>query len=78
MNNNSQEWSIIILDLVDWLTYTTWLFCVGGSPGAPDGPYAWGYCFVRQKDKNLICEPQKGPCPPGKVYYGRGPIQLTQ
>ncbi|KAK3413695.1 hypothetical protein EUGRSUZ_I02240, partial [Eucalyptus grandis] len=22
----------------------------GGSKGAPDGPYAWGYCFVEERE----------------------------
>jgi chitinase len=39
----------------------------GGWPAAPDGPYAWGYCFVKEKD----------PSPDFGRYYGRGPIQLT-
>ncbi|KAJ7953208.1 Chitinase [Quillaja saponaria] len=49
----------------------------GGWGSAPDGPYAWGYCFVREKNRAAYCDPSKGPCPPGKLYYGRGPIQLT-
>ncbi|XP_059623389.1 endochitinase-like isoform X2 [Cornus florida] len=52
----------------------------GGSgwPGAPDGPYAWGYCFVRERNEpDYHCDSRKGPCPPGKKYFGRGPIQLT-
>ena len=56
-----------------------WLFCVGGGgwASAPDGPYAWGYCFVRETKMETYCD-DKAPCPPGKKYYGRGPIQLTQ
>ena len=53
-------------------------FCVGGWAAAPDGPYAWGYCFVREKERNAYCDPSKGPCAAGRLYYGRGPIQLTQ
>lgn len=34
----------------------------GGWSAAPDGPYAWGYCFKESKS------PDK--------YHGRGPIQL--
>ncbi|KAM7520004.1 hypothetical protein LguiB_018966 [Lonicera macranthoides] len=37
----------------------------GGWPTAPDGPFAWGYCFVREVGQS------------GPSYYGRGPIQLT-
>ncbi|KAM7516051.1 hypothetical protein LguiA_005634 [Lonicera macranthoides] len=36
-----------------------------GWPTAPDGPFAWGYCFVREGSQS------------GPGYYGRGPIQLT-
>jgi len=50
----------------------------GGAPTSPDGPYAWGYCFVTERDKsNRYCD-GSAPCPAGKSYYGRGPIQLTQ
>ncbi|KAG5069628.1 hypothetical protein JHK85_002005 [Glycine max] len=50
----------------------------GGWPNAPDGPYAWGYCFVTERDKsNNYCEISKAPCASGKSYYGRGPLQLT-
>nr|AAD34596.1 endochitinase precursor [Humulus lupulus] len=49
----------------------------GGWGDAPDGPYAWGYCFVSEKDQKVNCDPNRGPCAPGKSYYGRGPIQLT-
>ncbi|XP_027360535.1 endochitinase-like [Abrus precatorius] len=49
----------------------------GGAASSPDGPYAWGYCFVTERDKsNTYCDAGT-PCPPGKSYYGRGPIQLT-
>ncbi|KAK4278158.1 hypothetical protein QN277_016044 [Acacia crassicarpa] len=50
----------------------------GGSPTAPDGPYAWGYCFIREIERSTYCQPSRQyPCAPGKQYYGRGPIQLT-
>ncbi|PRQ47265.1 putative chitinase [Rosa chinensis] len=49
----------------------------GGWPSAPDGPYAWGYCFVNQNDQDVHCTNPEYPCAPGKKYYGRGPIQLT-
>ncbi|BAT99906.1 hypothetical protein LR48_Vigan06g055300 [Vigna angularis] len=49
----------------------------GGAPTLPDGSYAWGYCFVTERDKsNSYCD-GNAPCPAGKSYYGRGPIQLT-
>ncbi|WOK92859.1 pathogenesis-related protein 3 [Canna indica] len=52
----------------------------GGWPTAPDGPYSWGYCFLREKDNPPdYCTPdQQWSCIPGQKYYGRGPIQLTQ
>lgn len=51
----------------------------GGKKGAPDGPYAWGYCFVEERDRSRdYCDPKSGwPCAPGRKYYGRGPIQIT-
>ncbi|XP_004287744.1 PREDICTED: endochitinase-like [Fragaria vesca subsp. vesca] len=51
----------------------------GGSgwAGAPDGPYAWGYCFVNEITQDVRCTSPEYPCAPGKKYYGRGPIQLT-
>ena len=55
------------------------IFCVGGWPSAPDGPYAWGYCFITENNKETYCTPSiDWPCTPSKQYYGRGPIQLTQ
>ncbi|PON49987.1 Glycoside hydrolase [Parasponia andersonii] len=50
----------------------------GGWGEAPDGPYAWGYCHVRELNQGVYCDTGRGPCAPGKSYYGRGPIQLTQ
>ncbi|GLT44667.1 hypothetical protein SLA2020_185520 [Shorea laevis] len=50
----------------------------GGWPAAPDGPYAWGYCLIREENNPpAYCSSTEWPCPPGKQYYGRGPIQLT-
>ncbi|MBA0702557.1 hypothetical protein Goari_020669 [Gossypium aridum] len=50
----------------------------GGWPTAPDGPYAWGYCFIReQNNPGAYCTPGSWPCAPGRQYFGRGPIQLT-
>ncbi|XP_058767420.1 endochitinase-like [Vicia villosa] len=50
----------------------------GGWSSAPDGPYAWGYCFVNQLDsRGDFCASRDWPCAPGKSYHGRGPIQLT-
>ncbi|XP_021743665.1 basic endochitinase-like [Chenopodium quinoa] len=49
----------------------------GGWATAPDGPYSWGYCFLREQgNPPAYCDPGS-PCPAGKMYYGRGPIQLT-
>ncbi|XP_062086748.1 probable inactive chitinase-like protein LaCIC [Humulus lupulus] len=51
----------------------------GGWPTAPDGPYSWGYCFVRERDPpSNYCEPRPSyPCASGRQYYGRGPMQLS-
>ena len=51
----------------------------GGWPTAPDGPYAWGYCFVREQgNPGDYCTPSaQWPCAPGKKYFGRGPIQIS-
>ncbi|KAK3224446.1 hypothetical protein Dsin_011471 [Dipteronia sinensis] len=50
----------------------------GGWPSAPDGPYAWGYCFIRERNNpGTFCTSTDWPCPPGRQYFGRGPIQLT-
>ncbi|KAK7406902.1 hypothetical protein VNO78_08538 [Psophocarpus tetragonolobus] len=47
----------------------------GGN--TPYGPYVWGYCFITERDKSKTYCDGKGPCAPGKSYYGRGPLQLT-
>ncbi|XP_038883175.1 endochitinase-like [Benincasa hispida] len=50
----------------------------GGWASAPDGPYAWGYCFIREINQDVYCTPNnQWPCVAGQKYYGRGPIQLT-
>nr|POE55511.1 endochitinase [Quercus suber] len=51
----------------------------GGWATAPDGPYSWGYCFVRERfPGSSYCAPNPNyPCAPGQEYYGRGPIQLS-
>ncbi|CAJ1972945.1 unnamed protein product [Sphenostylis stenocarpa] len=50
----------------------------GGWASAPDGPYAWGYCFVREQNPSPYCSPStQFPCAPGQQYYGRGPIQIS-
>ncbi|KAK7379729.1 hypothetical protein VNO78_34419 [Psophocarpus tetragonolobus] len=49
----------------------------GGWASAPDGPHAWGYCFVNERNQGVYCSGGQWPCAPGKRYYGRGPIQLT-
>lgn len=51
----------------------------GGWPTAPDGPYAWGYCFKQEQgNPGDYCVPsQQWPCAPGKKYFGRGPIQIS-
>lgn len=50
----------------------------GGWATAPDGPYAWGYCFLREQNRADYCSSSgEFPCASGRQYYGRGPIQLT-
>ncbi|KAK4276138.1 hypothetical protein QN277_019125 [Acacia crassicarpa] len=50
----------------------------GGWNSAPDGPYAWGYCFKNEENPSDYCSPSSQyPCTPGKKYYGRGPFQLS-
>ncbi|WVZ25946.1 hypothetical protein V8G54_004490 [Vigna mungo] len=49
----------------------------GGWGSAPDGPYAWGYCFINEQNQAVYCDGGGWPCAAGKKYYGRGPIQLT-
>eukprot|EP00253_Pinus_taeda_P002839 PITA_02839 len=52
----------------------------GGWQTAPDGPYAWGYCFKEEQGTPppVYCQASsQWPCVSGKSYYGRGPIQLT-
>ncbi|GAV78567.1 Glyco_hydro_19 domain-containing protein/Chitin_bind_1 domain-containing protein [Cephalotus follicularis] len=51
----------------------------GGWPTAPDGPYAWGYCFLQEQgNPGDYCVPDnQWPCAPGQKYYGRGPIQIS-
>lgn len=53
------------------------LYMVGGWGSAPDGPYAWGYCYVNATIKDSFCSASSNwPCAPGKQYYGRGPFQI--
>ncbi len=56
----------------------------GGWPTAPDGPYAWGLCWITEgatvEPAALpdYCAPSADwPCTPGEKYFGRGPIQLS-
>ncbi|GAU43372.1 hypothetical protein TSUD_82180 [Trifolium subterraneum] len=50
----------------------------GGWPTAPDGPNAWGYCYVTERTPNAYCQPSfEFVCNSLKRYYGRGPIQIT-
>ncbi|OWM66487.1 basic endochitinase-like [Punica granatum] len=51
----------------------------GGWASAPDGPYAWGYCFKQEQGNpgDYCVANQQWPCAPGKKYYGRGPIQIS-
>nr|GEZ43550.1 chitin-binding, type 1 [Tanacetum cinerariifolium] len=48
----------------------------GGWSTAPDGQFAWGYCFVREQNPtSRYCDSNQWPCP--QSYFGRGPIQLS-
>ncbi|RVW48420.1 hypothetical protein VitviT2T_003208 [Vitis vinifera] len=51
----------------------------GGWASAPDGPYAWGYCYLREQGSpGAYCVPSaQWPCAAGRKYYGRGPIQIS-
>lgn len=52
----------------------------GGWATAPDGPYAWGYCFKEEQGNPPAeyCQATaQWPCASGKRYYGRGPVQLS-
>ncbi|MQM14401.1 hypothetical protein Taro_047331 [Colocasia esculenta] len=51
----------------------------GGWATAPDGPYAWGYCFKQEQGNpgDYCVRDDKWPCAPGRKYYGRGPIQIS-
>ncbi|XP_073106012.1 basic endochitinase A isoform X2 [Elaeis guineensis] len=51
----------------------------GGWATAPDGPYAWGYCFKEEQGatSDYCVQSAQWPCAPGKKYYGRGPIQIS-
>lgn len=77
--------SCFFLDDYNWklnsqsqLRNMSWWFIAGGWATAPDGPYAWGYCFLKEQNPGSYCSPSPTyPCAPGKQYYGRGPIQLS-
>nr|AAT40736.1 basic chitinase 2-1 [Nepenthes khasiana]AAT40737.1 basic chitinase 2-1 [Nepenthes khasiana] len=51
----------------------------GGWASAPDGPYAWGYCYLREQGNpgSYCVQSAQWPCVAGKKYYGRGPIQIS-
>lgn len=50
----------------------------GGWASAPDGPYSWGYCYLREQNPGSYCASDPNyPCASGRQYYGRGPIQLS-
>ncbi|XP_073011452.1 endochitinase-like [Typha latifolia] len=51
----------------------------GGWASAPDGPYAWGYCYLQEQGatSDYCVQSTQWPCAPGKKYYGRGPIQIS-
>ncbi|BBH01857.1 basic chitinase, partial [Prunus dulcis] len=46
-----------------------------GRASAPDGPYSWGYCHLKEQNPGSYCawDPNY-PCAAGKQFYGRGPI----
>ncbi len=56
----------------------------GGWATAPDGPYAWGLCWINEgatTDPSLLPDycaaSAQYPCTAGKKYFGRGPIQIS-
>jgi hypothetical protein len=56
----------------------------GGWPTAPDGPQAWGLCFIEEVGCaggacTGYCDGSSTayPCAPGQTYHGRGPLQLS-
>lgn len=51
----------------------------GGWSSAPDGPYSWGYCYIKEKGNpgDYCSQSTQWPCASGKKYYGRGPIQIS-
>ncbi|KAH1122733.1 hypothetical protein J1N35_005893 [Gossypium stocksii] len=51
----------------------------GAGWAAPDGPYAWGYCYNRELNppSSYCASDPNYPCAPGKQYFGRGPMQLS-
>ncbi|NP_001412762.1 endochitinase 3 precursor [Nicotiana tabacum] len=51
----------------------------GGWDTAPDGRYAWGYCYLREQGNppSYCVQSSQWPCAPGQKYYGRGPIQIS-
>ena len=56
----------------------------GGWASAPDGPYAWGLCWINEgatvdasQLPDYCAASTQYPCQPGKKYFGRGPIQLS-
>ncbi|VFQ88200.1 unnamed protein product [Cuscuta campestris] len=50
----------------------------GGWDSAPDGRYAWGYCFLRENTSDRYCNvTREWSCAPGQSYFGRGPIQIS-
>ena len=56
----------------------------GGWATAPDGPYAWGLCWINEGGTidpsqlpDYCATSAQYPCQPGKKYFGRGPIQIS-
>ncbi|KAA3474577.1 endochitinase 2 [Gossypium australe] len=45
----------------------------GGWPSAPDGPYAWGYCYIREQNNlGAYCSPGVWSCPLGRFNFNYG------
>ncbi|KAK6922523.1 Glycoside hydrolase, family 19, catalytic [Dillenia turbinata] len=65
-------------EIAAFLAQTSYLTS-GGWGSVPDGPYAWGYCYLEaQNSTGSYCvNSSKWPCVAGKKYYGRGPIQIA-
>ncbi|CDP01817.1 unnamed protein product [Coffea canephora] len=45
---------------------------IGGWLSTPDGPYAWGYCFIKEiGTSGSFCDSPDWPCPAGRRYCSK-------